>query len=231
MRILGIETSGPAGQVALADDDCVLEAVTLDAQQRHAQQLIPAIGRLLAQQGWPPGSLELICLSIGPGSYTGLRVGLTAAKTLCYATGAKLIAVGTLDVIAAGARAEATRISVASDAGRSELYTADFRRDAAGSLQPTRPVEITAAAHWAARLQPGTLVLGPGLRLYLSAVPAHCTVADESLWDPQARLVIALGLRDFRAGRRDDFWFLEPLYLRKSAAEEKRESRGEAGRS
>ena len=102
---------------------------------------------------------------------------------------------------------------------------AGFRRDAGGELQPTEPVRIAKCADWAGRLEPGTFVIGPGLRRYRGAVPQHAVIADESLWDPQARVVMALGLRDFRAGRRDDFWFLEPVYLRKSAAEEKWEAR------
>ena len=118
MRILGIETSGAAGQAALGDDDRVVEVIQLDARERHAQRLVPAIGELLAHHGWPPSSLELVCASIGPGSYTGLRIGLTAAKTLCYATGAKLVGVGTLEAIAHNAPPEALRVSVVSDAQR-----------------------------------------------------------------------------------------------------------------
>ena len=110
MRILALETSGRGGSVALLHgeaaaakaDAVVLQARTLDAAERPAKTLHGCAQSMLAEQGWRAKELELICVAVGPGSFTGLRIGVVAAKTLAYATGATLAAVPTLAAIAEG---------------------------------------------------------------------------------------------------------------------------------
>lgn len=226
MRILAIETSGRAGEVALAEDGQIVVEGELDPRQRHTQLLVPTIRDLLAQVGWRAKDVALIAISIGPGSYTGLRVGLTCAKTLAYATGAEVAAVNTLEAIAHNAPAEALRISVISDAQRREVYRAEFGRAGPGAaLEAAQATAIVPIQEWAEALVPATTVLGPGLRRFREMVPQGCPVAPEELWDPRAAAIARLGYSQYVAGRRDDYLQLQPLYFRKSAAEEKWEGR------
>jgi tRNA threonylcarbamoyladenosine biosynthesis protein TsaB len=226
MRIVAIETSGKAGEVALAEDREILAQGLLDPRQRHTQLLVPTIRDLLAQVGWRAKDVQLIAISIGPGSYTGLRVGLTCAKTLAYATGAEVAAVNTLEAIACNPPPDALRVSVISDAQRQEVYRAKFGRPQAGAeLKVTQATAIVPVEQWAAALAPESVVLGPGLRRFRDLVPQTITVAPDSLWDPRAAAIAKLGYAQYLAGRRDDYLQLQPLYFRKSAAEEKWDAR------
>src|SRR5205085_6075783 len=95
-RILALETSGAAGSVAAADGELLLAEESLSSTARHAADLLPAMDRLCIRVGWRPGDIAQCYVSIGPGSFTGLRVAVTCARHLALATGVTLIAVPTL---------------------------------------------------------------------------------------------------------------------------------------
>src|SRR5262245_14211632 len=99
-RLLIIETSGRPGRVALAVGESLLAGVHLDEVRRHARDLAPAAAERLRGQGWKPRDLQCVIVSLGPGSYTGLRVGVISARTLCYAIGCPLLGVETFAAIA-----------------------------------------------------------------------------------------------------------------------------------
>ena len=102
-RLLLIETSGRSGQVALAEGNALLAVRRLDEARHQARDLAPAVADLLAAIGWKPRDIAAIVVSRGPGSYTGLRVGIMSAKTFAYAAGCALLAIDTFAVIAAQA--------------------------------------------------------------------------------------------------------------------------------
>src|SRR5207253_3841699 len=132
-RVLVIETSGRAGQAALAHGDAIVAMRRLDEARRHARDLAPAVADMLADRGWRARQLDAIFVSRGPGSYTGLRVGIMSAKTLAYATGCGLLAIDTLAVVARQAPAAAERLDVLADAQQGKVYTQSFRRNAEGA--------------------------------------------------------------------------------------------------
>src|SRR5262245_34096399 len=115
-RLLILETSGRTGHVALAQGEAFLGLRSLDEARRHARDLVPAVAGLLAEQGWQPRDLDAVVISRGPGSYTGLRVGIMSAKTLAYATGCALVAIDTFAAIAHQAPAEVQNLDVIADA-------------------------------------------------------------------------------------------------------------------
>ena len=86
-KILLLETSGRVGRVAVASPHAILQERRLDEARRHARDLAPAVQTLLQEQGWRPKNVDAIFVSLGPGSYTGLRVGIMSAKAFAYATG------------------------------------------------------------------------------------------------------------------------------------------------
>ncbi len=135
MYSLAIETSGRVGSVALVRDGVVLAEPTFEHGLKHAAGILPMIDSLCREHGVRPGDLAELYLSIGPGSFTGLRIGVTMAKTMSLTTGVKIVAVPTVDVLAANAPTDARHVIIVLDAKRDQIFTAAFdSRDA--SLSP-----------------------------------------------------------------------------------------------
>jgi tRNA threonylcarbamoyladenosine biosynthesis protein TsaB len=225
MNVLALETTERVGSVAAAVDTNLLCQLRLDPQKRSAESLAPAIESLLKRAGWRPGDVDLVATTVGPGSFTGLRVGVTTAKTFAYSVGADILGVDTLEVIAAGAPQSVPILSVAIDAQRGEVVGQTFQRDQDGWLRPTGPADLIAVDAWLKGLGRGIWVSGPVLRKLADRVPEAATVVAPEHWAPSAAAVARLAFRDYDAGRRDDLWRLVPRYSRRSAAEEKWDQR------
>jgi tRNA threonylcarbamoyladenosine biosynthesis protein TsaB len=223
MRILALETTEPIGTVAALADGNLLAELELNPQQRSAQSLAPAIRALLALVGWRPCDVELVAVTNGPGSFTGLRVGVTTAKAFAYATGAAVLGVDTLQTIACRAPADVEALAAAVDAHRGEVVAQSFRRDGQGRLRPAGDAQLLAVGTWLEGVPAGTVLSGPVLQKLADRVPAHLTVLDRQYWRPTAAAVGCLAAESYGAGRRDDLWALVPRYCRRSAAEEKRD--------
>src|SRR5947209_20630768 len=141
-----IETSGRVGKVGLARGGAVVRATDLDPARRHVRDLIAAVGAMLTAEELRPADLTGVMVSHGPGSYTGLRVGLMTAKALAYATGCRLVPVPTFAAIAEQAPPEAAVLWVIADALQGQIYLQRFARDAAGTWRPADELRIEPAA-------------------------------------------------------------------------------------
>jgi tRNA threonylcarbamoyladenosine biosynthesis protein TsaB len=222
VNLLALETSTTAAAVALRDRAGGVRVAPVDPAQRHGRGLVPAIAGLLAAAGLSARDLDAVAVGLGPGSFTGLRVGLMAAKTLAYATGCRLVGLDTLAVFAHAAPPGALRIAVAGDAQRGDVFVADFLRDAPGAA-PRRLGEtrLEPGAAWAAGLAPGTAVVGPGLARLRPAFPGGVLAGGTDAEAPDAVALLEVARAAVAAGRADDPHALEPFYIRRSAAEEK----------
>ncbi|MEX2112490.1 MAG: tRNA (adenosine(37)-N6)-threonylcarbamoyltransferase complex dimerization subunit type 1 TsaB [Pirellulales bacterium] len=221
MRILAIETIGLRGSVAALARDRLLAERQLDPEQRSAQSLAPGIAALLHEVGWQPRDIQLVAVATGPGSFTGLRIGVTTAKSFAYAVGCQLIGVHTLAAIAA--RAGVDRVWTVLDAERGELFAAEFSRDEDAELIEVTPTHVVAKEAWLAALSPGSVVSGPGLERLLERLPAGVTAVALEQWAPTAATVGSLGWKLHESGQRSDVFGLTPQYFRRTAAEEKRD--------
>ncbi len=219
MRILALETSGLAGSIA-AWDELTLVEIELDPKRRTAQTLAPTIAELLRRASWQPADVNLIAVTQGPGSFTGLRIGITAAKTFAFATGAAVVGVNTLAAIACQTPATSELLWVVMDAEREQLYAASFRR-LDGSWEEQEKTRILDRSAWLKDLAPGMAVSGPGLKGLREQIPAEVRLVAETDWSPRAGNVGRLGLKKFQQGERSDCWSLLPNYYRESAAVEK----------
>lgn len=226
MRIVAIETSGrDATLAALVGETGGAARVVAEAAvvgpERTARFLAPRLQELLASAGWQAASIQLVAVVVGPGSFTGLRIGVTAAKTLAYAVGAEVIGINALTVIAEQAPGAAGALWAVMDAQRQELFAAKFDtgREMLGD------VRVLTQPEWLAELNAGDSVSGPVLQKLQMNLPKDVECIDSSLWTPQAATVGQLAWRDYQAGSRDDLWKLLPLYYRQSAAEEKANQR------
>jgi tRNA threonylcarbamoyladenosine biosynthesis protein TsaB len=218
-RILILETSGRSGQVALARGDQFLAVRKLDEARRHARDLAPALAELLIEQGWSARELDVVLVGRGPGSYTGLRVGIISAKMLAYATGCVMLAIDTFAAIARQALLEVDRLDVLADAQQGKIYVQSFQRHV-GEWQPATALSIDRFENWLSRRSASAWVSGPGLTTYRARLPEGVPVVAAGDWEPRAESLLTIGLRRYRRGERDDPWSLEPIYLRPSAAEE-----------
>jgi tRNA threonylcarbamoyladenosine biosynthesis protein TsaB len=218
MLILTIDTSGRIGAVALArgagEGVAVLEAAVLSGGQ-YSARLIPELSGLLARQQLGKQDLEAFIVVSGPGSFTGLRVGLAAVKGLAEILGGPIAAVSMLEAIAAHGGHDG-RIIAAMDAGRKELYTGEFQmRD--GTLQCERESLLT-QAEFLALLQatPDAELITPDLAVGELA-GAHLHVRQIE-W-PGAAEIARLGWSKIQQGQTVAPEVLEANYIRRSDAE------------
>src|SRR5262245_22615939 len=128
MLTLAIETSSPRGSLALVEGDQVLKERSLEFEQRHGQALVPDIRSLLPAAGRSLHDLSLIAVSVGPGSFTGLRVGVVCAKALAYALECPVVGVDTLRAIACNCPVDVATVQVISDAQRGDVFVGRYAR-------------------------------------------------------------------------------------------------------
>jgi tRNA threonylcarbamoyladenosine biosynthesis protein TsaB len=222
MRTVALETSGITGSIALLNDEHLIASEVLPSDQRSAQSLAGCLRACLRRHDWEPSQIDLIAIATGPGSFTGLRVGVTTAKMLAYAVNAAVVGVNTLEVIAAAA-GSCDAIWAVIDAQRQRVFCARIAR-CEGQLTTTQPTTVWTVDDWLGRLEPGDAVSGPILEKLADRVPEHTTVVDRALWYPTADWVGRRAIAGYQAGRRDDIWQLVPQYFQKSAAEEQRDA-------
>jgi tRNA threonylcarbamoyladenosine biosynthesis protein TsaB len=204
-----LETSGRT-RVGLAVGGAIVAAEDLGGGRQHNRQLIPAIERTLRTHGLAPRQLAGVAVGVGPGSYTGLRVGLTAAKTLAYVVGCSLAAVPSFAAVAADVPGEAF---VIGDALQGTIYVQRFANGVAVS-----DLGIDRFDDWVNAFPSGVTVAGPGLTVYGDRLPAGVT--RSAVTEPSVEAVFRVA-KTLTPLLRDELMRLEPLYLRGSSAEEK----------
>ncbi|MSU80481.1 MAG: tRNA (adenosine(37)-N6)-threonylcarbamoyltransferase complex dimerization subunit type 1 TsaB [Gemmataceae bacterium] len=210
--LLLLETSHRIGQIALALGDTIVGERSLDESRRHARDLVPAVHALLGAQGIKARDLAGVFVSRGPGSYTGLRVGIMSAKTLAYATGCALLAIDTFAAIRAQVPAEFADLDVLADAQQDRVYVQRFGSNAT-------PLRIVKFDDWLAETRDrNRAVAGPALETLSSRIVGVHILPGEYWYATPAGL-LAIGWDRFTRGERDDHFAIEPLYLRASEAE------------
>jgi tRNA threonylcarbamoyladenosine biosynthesis protein TsaB len=218
MRVLAVETSTLAGGVALVDGERLVAEYLLDVSVTHSERLLAAIDHVLADAGWPPRELQGLAVAVGPGSFTGLRVGISTVKGLALALGLPVAAVPTLDAMAAALPWASLPVCPVLHARRNEVYAAVFRWDGEGFRRESEYLALT-PDELAARLSEPTLLLGDGAEAiqspHVRRVPPPWRVPSPACVAVLGRARLALGETVSAAG-------LTPLYLRPSEAELRR---------
>jgi tRNA threonylcarbamoyladenosine biosynthesis protein TsaB len=217
-RVLILETSGRVGRLAVAQGSRIVALRQLDEGRRHARDLAPAVAELCRQGGWKVRELEAMLVSRGPGSYTGLRVGIMSAKALAYASGCVFLAIDTFAAIARQAPAEAQHLDILADAQQQNVYVQRWEQ-AQGRWKSSVQLAIRPAIEWLGDLTPGVWVSGPGLGIYEAQLPPANQAVPKERREALPESLLAIGLERWQAGDADDFWTAEPLYLRPSNAE------------
>ena len=228
MKVLGIETSGLVGNIAVCDGDRVVASKTYGKNFSHGKEIVSTIELLFNEIKWDPSNIDLIAVSTGPGSYTGLRVGVTCAKTLAYGLGKPVIDVPTLDVLVENVKDNSAKtICPVLDAKRKSVYACIYDRSNNESRKTTDFLIISPDS-LIDILPESTLIFGDGIAPYREIFSQKnlTIVEDEKLCIADAADVARLGLERYEQGIRCEINALAPLYLRKSEAEERlKESR------
>jgi tRNA threonylcarbamoyladenosine biosynthesis protein TsaB len=221
VNLLAFDTSTVHAALAVARADGATFVASPDPAHRHGRSLIPALRDLLREAGLAIQALDAIAVGLGPGSYTGLRIGVTAAKTLAYAAGRPLVGLDSLELIAQNAPREATHVAAIADAQRGDVFVAEFARpEPFGPLVRVAQSRVEPLTAWLAGLPAGTLILGPGVAQLKEPLPSGIVAAPAEAGRPSAHHLLTIALDAARLGVFADPWLLEPAYLRRSAAED-----------
>jgi tRNA threonylcarbamoyladenosine biosynthesis protein TsaB len=221
MRLLALETATLAGGAALLDDGRLVGESRLNIALTHSERLMAVVDRLLLDCGWDVRSLDALAVSIGPGSFTGLRVGAATVKGLALALEIPVAPVPTLDALAATLPFADAPVCPLLTARRGEVYGSLYRWTGSGMARQWDYLALPPAAA-AARLDAPVIVLGDGVaacRPHLARLGPGVREAGPVHSLPSPAVVGALGHAILAAGGGIPAERLTPLYLRPSEAE------------
>jgi tRNA threonylcarbamoyladenosine biosynthesis protein TsaB len=218
MRVLAVETSTLAGGVALVDGERLVAEYLLDISVTHSERLLAAIDTVMADAGWTPGDLQGLAVAVGPGSFTGLRVGISTVKGLALALGIPVAAVPTLDAIAAAVPWASLPVCPLLQARRHEVYAAFYRWNGEGFGRQSEYLALT-PDELASRLTEPTLLVGDGADAIQSSYARRLPPPRRV---PSPACVAILGRARLALGETVSAADLTPFYLRPSEAELRR---------
>ena len=223
MLILALETATVVSGVAVAAEDRLLAEVTV-ARRTHSETLQSHVALALDMAGVSRREVEAVAVSIGPGSFTGLRIGLSAAKAMAYAWGVPLVGVPTLAALAAQFPVPKVRVAATMDAQKGNVYTAmyEWREKEPVEISPLAVCPLAEVVARCAKMEEPVLLTGDAAQKKLAQgeeLPANVRLAPPDMMLPRAAAVARLGLRALAAGRCGSVMDMAPLYIRRSEAE------------
>jgi tRNA threonylcarbamoyladenosine biosynthesis protein TsaB len=225
---LAVETSGRTGSAALGTGDQILAHDILSGHLRHGAELFTCCRGLLDRAGGRPSAIEHIYISAGPGSFTGIRIAVTMAKTLSFANNAKIVSISTMDVLSANADAyismtgrQIQQLATILDAKRGQFFVAVFRRHGDRWVKTVSDCLMTCDAFLDrfARGAETIWLAGEGLVYYKHDFTApKVSFLDEEYWFPSAINVYKLAMEQAKSGNFSDPLTLAPAYIRGAGA-------------
>jgi len=222
MIILGIETATMTGGLALMDERKLIAEYTLNMKTTHSSRLMPALDWILKDASLDKRQIEGIAISIGPGSFTGLRIGLATAKGLALGLNIPLIGIGTLDALAHNIPYPAYQVCAVLDARKKEVYSALYQREndvlvRKNHYQAISPAELVDQIH------EKTIMLGDAIDIYgeyfKEKLDDLVVFAPDAQRLPRAAVVAEMGLMKLKIGETLDLVSSEPFYIRRADAE------------
>jgi tRNA threonylcarbamoyladenosine biosynthesis protein TsaB len=221
MKTLGVDTSTPVNTVALCDDGRILVETAVDCGRAHAERLMATVDWVLAEAGTDMDGIGMLAVSVGPGSFTGLRIGVAAWKGLALARGIPLVGVPTLDALTRIGAFHDTAVCPMLDAKMNEVFAALYRFSPKGREKLTEDC-VVPASEMLARAPEDTIFLGDGADLYRDAILAarpNATILGGGFRSPRASAVCIEAEAMVKAGCATSAAAVKPVYLRMSQPE------------
>ncbi len=224
MSILAIDTSTQVSSVAVVSDGKLAAELTMQAKLTHSETLLPHIEEVLGMANQKKEELEGIAVSLGPGSFTGLRIGLATAKAMAYALQLPIVGVPTLRALAWHFPVEGFQLLPMIDAQKGNVYVERYMWEHGKLLKKTE-VQVLPVEEVIRRTEelPGTVVLmGDVISKRIEGkqtLPMHVMLAPLHLRMPRAANVALCGLELLKEGKTGNVMDMEPVYIRRSEAE------------
>lgn len=227
MNLLAIDTSTWTAGVAVLRDDRVVACVEVTREKTHAQRLLRSVDTALALSGLGVNQCDAFAVAIGPGSFTGLRIGISTVKGLAFATGKPVAAVSSLQALAFQFPWCAQKVCAMLDARKGQVFAALYQWDPDSRWQEVVPEVAANPEAWVSQITEPCLFVGDGAVLYKKMIQARlgsrAQFAPRYLNTPRSVIVAHIGAQQIEAGAGSDPAILVPRYLRKSDAELKHE--------
>lgn len=233
MKLLSFESSAVSAAVCLTDGEKVVASAFQNCGLTHSRTLLPMAEQLLSNVGLTPKGLDGFAVASGPGSFTGIRIGVATVKGLAMGTGLPCVGVSTLEAMAWNLTGMTGTVSCVMDARAGQVYNARFHLNGVGAperLTPDRALTIQALGEEIG--QDGEILVGDGAYLCytnLTEICPHLALAPAHLIYPGAYGVAMAALQAFRDGKAVDAQTLDAVYLRKPQAEQMRDRKLNGG--
>lgn len=222
MIILAVETSTPWASVALVEDDHILTEVVIEKGLTHSKTLLPSVNEMLSNRKLTVFDLDLLAVGAGPGSFTGLRIGLSAVKGLAWAASKPLVGVNSLETMAQGTPLHLSPLCPMMDARKSEVYSAVYERNGNG-LSCRLPMAAISPEDLARSITEKTYFFGDGAEKYsevMSGILKEKFVRTKETPDyPKATVTAVMARKLYENGIKSDPALITPIYIRPSDAE------------
>ncbi len=223
MKILAVDTSTMTGSIALLHCEKIISEWTLRSAQTHNRRLLKAIDFLLQSTGWDLNEIDAYAVTEGPGSFTGIRIGMTTIKTLAWTRKKLYAAIPSLDALASPFGHSAYPVCPMIDARKGEVYCALYHPDGKGNLEQVMPYSALNAAKLAEKITAPVIFCGDGWVSYKKEIKKKlgglAMESHPSFDIIRAGLVGELAWRRFARGDSDKSEASVPLYVRVSEAE------------
>ncbi len=222
MKILAIDTSAASGSIALLEDELLIAELTTCIQKTHAERFLPSIKNLLDSAGIKIEDIDGFALTVGPGSFTGLRIGLSTIKGLAWSLNKPIAAVSTLEALAMNLPYSDKQICPLLDARKKEVYTGIYKVDDYWPISVTPDSAISPEA-LVKKIKEPTIFLGDGVKVYgnliKDALEDMAVIAPSHLWPIKASSIGLLAWERFKSNNIDSPENIRLNYLRSSEAE------------
>jgi len=232
MRVLAVETSSAVISVAVVDEQRLLAEYILNQERNHSQKLVPMVERVLEDALLTLEDIDAFAVAHGPGSFTGLRIGVATVKGLAQALKKPVVGISTLDGLAFNLACVQGLICPIMDARRAQVYTSVYRwaGDGLERLEEYMAVSIEELMELLDRWDEPVYFCGDGIFAYRSDIEermgGRATFAPPTHAMQRASSIAWLALKRALAGDTQNYWELQPFYLRKSQAEQRFEKLG-----
>ena len=233
MRVLALDTTTAAGSVAIVDDDRVLVEVPGDATRSHAERLPGDVLRALEQCGSAVGSVDVFAIAAGPGTFTGLRIGIATIQGLAVVNGKRVVPVSALQALAVAASREEPSgrvIGAWMDAHRRDVFSALFETTSQSAFEPGGLIEIDGPTvgdpaatlkRWESAGRTPDVLVGDGAIVFAAGVPAQISTLEQL---PLAGVIGRMAVARARVGDTVDPAGIQPIYVRRPDAEVARDA-------